>query len=336
MTSKIAAEASEGVAPPVRALGDRQRVSIFDFPGDRNLELFLEELDAAGHTERDAYRLAPKWVAALPEDLRRVILDFALLRTADALLIRGLPIGRIAQAATPVVHGEQRLIGGFEAISLSVAMMYGNPIGYATQQNGRLINDIVPLEYQADVANHSGGFTNTFEFHTEDAFMPVPPSFIQLACVRNPTATPVVVSGINPGELPTDVDRRLREPSFRIGTNPGQAGWRRNSHYDGPLLSGLTELPFIRYNDATTSSMNGDIDAIHVLQTSLAARATDVTLEPGSIVIVNNSRLAHARRNYEAKCDGTDRWLLRLVTYRNLDIVTDFLRDFNFPIIYPR
>ncbi|MEU0794886.1 TauD/TfdA family dioxygenase [Amycolatopsis sp. NPDC005961] len=306
-----------------------------DFKIDGRTGDLFEKIDLAGCAEREACRLAPAWAAALPEGVQRAVLMFARLHLADALVIRRVPLGRIAEDRTPVVHGEARRLGGFEAMCLAIAYLYGTPVGYATQQKGRMINDIVPLRQQAHVPNHSGGFTEKFKFHSEDAFMASPPNFIQLGCVRNPTKTPLTVSSILPGDIDPESYAALRGSRYRIGVNPGQGGTQLEP-YIGAILSSENARPSLRFNDAETACLEPGDTTLTSFEEALDRNATDVNLEPGDIVIVNNSRLVHARRPYAAKCDGTDRWLLRLVVYRSIDTVQEMIPDVEFPILHPK
>ena len=275
--------------------GGATRVAQFSFTATSDLDRLLNEIDLAGCTEREAYKLATSWAASLPEDLQRAILYFVRCQSIDALVLRGLPVGKVSKVSTPIEQGEDRLVGSFEALCMAVAMLYGSPIGYSTQQNGRLLNDIVPVEKQAAVSNHSGGFEHRFGFHTEDSFMKNPPNFIQLGCVRNPTMTPVTISGLAHADIDNTITSLLREPCFRIGINPGQSGWKPEGAYVGPLLTGPKDHPFLRFNDKETSILDGDPATLKALERALNKNAVDLALEPGDVAIINNTQLAHAR-----------------------------------------
>jgi L-asparagine oxygenase len=46
---------------------------------------------------------------------------------------------------------------------------------------------------------------------------------------------------------------------------------------------------------------------------------TEVTIEAGSLLIVDNRRSVHARSPLEAHSDGRDRWLERVSVVKDLD-----------------
>lgn len=312
------------------------RIAQYKYSGDDALERLLQEIDGANCSERDAYELAASWSTMLPKGLQAAILYFVRYQPADALIIKGLPLGRVADTETPVTHGQVRAVGSFEALCLAIGMLAGNPIGYATQQEGKLINDIVPIAQRADIPNFSGGFTHQFDFHTEDAFMINPPSYIQLGCVRNPTATPLTLSGLRGGDIDKKVEDKLRGNSFHIGVNPGQTGWEEYTVGTSAILNGPRTRPYLRFNDTETSATSEDSsDSLHAFRQVLQKNALQTNLEPGDVILVDNARLAHARQPYPAKCDGTDRWLLRLVIYRNLNVVRGLISEPMFPILKP-
>lgn len=328
-SGQTAAQATVGHGSPVNIRS--HEVDRIAWP--RIAEL-VAEIDSTDLSEHDAYRRGVEWAARLPGDLIATVLEFARLRTTDALVVRGLPLGRIEHEPTPLRHGDVRSVSGFEGVCLAVSLLTGSPFGYANQQRGRLLNDIVPIEAGSNIPNFSGGFTDRFQFHTEDAFLQHPPDFIQLACVRNPTQTPLTLAGVNAGDIDDETDSLLRQPDFVVGVNPGQREWTRYAAGAGPLLSGPRTRPWLRYNKADTTNVSGRAGALESMHEVLERNAQDVALEPGDIVLVDNARLVHARTSYDAKCDGTDRWLLRLVTYRNLrNAAGDHTANPAFPIL---
>ncbi len=51
---------------------------------------------------------------------------------------------------------------------------------------------------------------------------------------------------------------------------------------------------------------------------AIEEQLTDVVLEAGEICFIDNYRAVHGRRPFEARYDGTDRWLKRLIITRDL------------------
>jgi hypothetical protein len=259
---------------------------------------------------------------------------------ADALLIKGVPVGRVSEVPTPLNPPEApRMLFGFQAVSLAMVGLLGTPFAYRTQQLGRLVNNIAPLSRALDVANVGIGSGRPFDLHTEDAFMPRGPSYIMLACVRNPGCVPTTVSGLNEKDK-GDWTTILRQPRYIVPTNPGQSGWSDRAGFAGPIVWGREDRPFLRYNAINTRPSPGNDMTIHyraldTLRKVLERNLEDLDHREGDIAIINNYRLCHARRAFPVRFDGTDRWLLRVVAYRDPADVADFTTYEDYPILEP-
>ena len=59
----------------------------------------------------------------------------------------------------------------------------------------------------------------------------------------------------------------------------------------------------------------------------LEARQYDVVVESGALLVVDNYLAVHGRRPFNARYDGTDRWLKKLTVSRNLRIHNGFPSD---------
>jgi L-asparagine oxygenase len=305
-----------------------------------NLENFVREIDQQGLNERDAWPYITDWCASLPAELQQALLRFQYDRNCDALHLRGIPIGEVVTLPTPLNHdrAQHYPVYGFQAICLAISRMLGYAIGFSTQQHGRICNDIVPIRSDENTPNISSGYRYDFDFHNEDAFMMYPPDFFQLSCVRNPTNTPLTISGIDAGNLPASIEERLRRPHFLISPNVVQAGWGAQAAAS-PVISGPPDHPYIRYNGPSTAVVDGDMQslsaALDALEETLSKNAQNIEMMSGDVAIVKNHRLCHARRAYPAKCDGTDRWMVRLIIFRSLRLVDAFMSNADFPVIEP-
>jgi alpha-ketoglutarate-dependent taurine dioxygenase len=58
--------------------------------------------------------------------------------------------------------------------------------------------------------------------------------------------------------------------------------------------------------------------AIGALVTAIAERHTGAALEPGDLLVVDNSVAVHGRSPFRAHFDGTDRWLQRVFVVADL------------------
>jgi L-asparagine oxygenase len=305
----------------------------------KDLERFVQRIDGQDLDEHESYKQLTKWSISLPAELQHSLLHFQYERACDALHIQGIPVGKVAALTTPLNHNNalNYPVYGFQAACLAISRMLGYVVGFKTQQHGRLCNNIVPLEGDENTSNISSGYRYAFDFHNEDAFMAYPPDYFQLACVRNPTDTPLTVSGIDEGDLPGNIEELLRRPQFLIRTNVVQARWEDRISAS-PVISGPVDHPYLRYNGPRSAAVNGggsSAAALRTLSSTLSHKSQDISLKPGDLAIVKNHRLCHARRPYPAKCDGTDRWMVRLIVFRCLWSIESFMPDPDFPIMEP-
>lgn len=305
----------------------------------KDLVRFVERIDGQDLDECDSYKQLTEWSVSLPGELQRSLLHFQYERDCDALHIQGIPVGEVAAFATPLNqnYALKYPVYGFQAVCLAISRMLGYAVGFKTQQHGRLCNNIVSVQGDENTPNISSGYRYAFDFHNEDAFMAYPPDYFLLACVRNPTNTPLTVSGVDQGDLPEGVEELLRRPQFLIKTNVVQARWEDRISAS-PVISGPVDHPYLRYNGPRSVAVSGEnlsTAALEFLGSTLSQKSQDIPLEAGDLAIVKNHRLCHARRPYPAKCDGTDRWMVRLIVFRSLWSIESFMPDPDFPIMEP-
>lgn len=229
-------------------------------------------------------------------------------------------------------------VGVFRGLILGMAGWYG--YGYTSQQPGNVINDVIAIKKLSGVHGVSANAAAELGLHTEDASynladavaedgsrLPndydISPDWLTLQFLRNPDKVPTFVSAPDPNVLPDEIHALLREPWYINLTNPGQGGQDNNADLPQALLYDIPGKPetFIRANTANLIVVK-DADpkaqeALDAFRGILADFAVDLPTDPGALVLIDNRRVLHGRRNYtEAKSprwDGTDRWQQRVV-----------------------
>jgi Fe(II)/alpha-ketoglutarate-dependent arginine beta-hydroxylase len=180
--------------------------------------------------------------------------------------------------------------------------------------------------------------TTNLEWHNEDAFHPMRADWIMLFCLRNIDGVATTFAPIH--DIPLDPETRgtLFEERFVIlpdeshtasfntsttGVDDG-AGVRRafaqiaEMNAAPPrtaILSGDPDTPYVRIDPAFMQRDLGDPVAERALDTIITGidgRLEDVVLAPGELLIIDNKRAVHGRRPFQARYDGTDRWLRRI------------------------
>lgn len=299
-----------------------------------DLTLRLAERHRAADDEELLLEL-PLLAAALPERVRRFLRGFALDRARGFCAVSGHLVddGRIG--ATPAhwkdegrVHHELPE----EILVLLYGSLLGEPFGWATQQDGHLVNDVFPIREYAYELLGTGSRT-PLTLHTEDAFHPYRADYILLAALRNPDSVPVTVAEADFSVLPDDVLDVLFQSRFDIVPDTSHLPENNTVRteedrrvfdsiarlIDGlgrvPVLTGSRSRPLLRFDATHMSAPPGDAEAVRAFAAVsglLHANLVDRPLEPGTCVFLNNHRVVHSRAAFEARYDGTDRWLKRV------------------------
>jgi alpha-ketoglutarate-dependent taurine dioxygenase len=88
-----------------------------------------------------------------------------------------------------------------------------------------------------------------------------------------------------------------------------------------PILIGTPDSCYIRIDPYFMDSLDDDEEAqtaLDQLVNSIDARLSQMVLQPGDICFIDNYKAVHGRESFQAKYDGTDRWLKRINVTRDL------------------
>jgi alpha-ketoglutarate-dependent taurine dioxygenase len=247
------------------------------------------------------------------------VVDEALARFASrasrsgALLLRGVPIRSLPPTPpTPASPVDKDL--GTEATLLAVARRLGQPVGYLPEHGGRIVQNIVPTQRDADSQTSTSSRSNLM-FHTETAFHPHRPRYLALLCLRSDPSAHTTLASVH--DIMDSLDDRMVdvmfEPRFRTAVDASFLGGRENVlGPPRPLVTGTRSEPTFVYDADLT--IGTDVEADEVLPAIAHAVAdvqTSVVLEPGDLLVIDNNVAIHGRSPFAARFDGTDRWLQR-------------------------
>ncbi len=215
------------------------------------------------------------------------------------------------------------------------ASLLGDPFGWATQQDGRIVHDVLPIK--ENEGQQLGTAADVLlDWHTEDAFHPHRPDWVILLCLRNPSETATTVAPADDLALSEEDVRVLFESRFYIlpdNSHMPQHNFNASAEFDAiqrlldeppiiPLLSGDPRRPYIRVDRSFWGVADlTDTQALATLQRftdEIERQLRDVVLRPGDVCILDNYKVAHGRRPFPARYDGTDRWLKRVCVTRDL------------------
>ncbi|MFJ9862930.1 guanitoxin biosynthesis L-enduracididine beta-hydroxylase GntD [Streptomyces sp. NPDC101165] len=305
-------------------------------------EAFVEECGAAEPADLE-HLLAEIAVHAhrAPERLRSVLNGFRLTgRPKGGLVLSGLPLDEQALGTTPRSYTDEPAgdeVTTSTALLLMIGSLLGDPFSYLSQQRGKLVLDVFPIEGHEEEQLGSSS-TTLLEWHNEDAFHPHRADWIMLLCLRNPDAVPTMFASAHDLELDEEHRKVLFEDRFVIlpdeshtaqfnasttGVDDGDgqaAAFERIRRMNQEperiaILGGDPDMPYVRIDPAFMQRDLGDALAERALQgivDAFEARMQDVALAPGELLIIDNKRSVHGRRPFKARYDGTDRWLRRI------------------------
>jgi Fe(II)/alpha-ketoglutarate-dependent arginine beta-hydroxylase len=278
---------------------------------------------------------------ALPQRVSVFLNDFKLTEPAPgACVISGYPIDDKQIGPTPKHwkdrHGVSKTLPE-EMLFFLFSTLLGDAIGWATQQDGYLVHDVLPIKSDEN-AQISTGSEQTIWWHNEDAFHPYRGDFIGLMCLRNPDFVPTTFASVDMIELDMNVKEILFEPRYIFKPDESHAkknggGASLNSKFayrhieemlknpkKQPVLLGHPESPYLRLDPYFMLPPDDDTStkALNTLIREIDLKLSELTLQPGDFLFIDNYRAVHGRKPFKARYDGTDRWLKRMNIARDL------------------
>ncbi len=243
---------------------------------------------------------------------------------AGAALVKGLDIG--TPPRTPTVMRAPRGGSESERVLLRAAESLGTAIGYIQEHGGQVVQNIYPLPDSAEQQISTSSNVH-LAFHTETAFHPHKARYLLLLCRRgDPAAATTLCSyrAVEP-QLTAETRCTLAEPRFQIGVDLsfGQGdGWNT-----GPIpivTDGRANHPAFTYDGELTVGLDAGANAaLAELDATIEAAHTSLVLEAGDLLIIDNHLAVHGRSPFQARFDGTDRWLQRTFVLESVEAIAD-------------
>jgi enduracididine beta-hydroxylase len=320
-------------------------VRLFQLNADDNgvIDAIVDEVSQRFDTveSEEFQRGARVYADELPKRLRVVINDYRGTERDGAFVLSGLPVDDGEIGPTPAHWADKRVPSPTLRQDIAfylVASLLGEPIGWATQQDGYVMHDILPIKGHEKEQIGSGS-EELLTWHTEDAYHPLRTDYLALMCLRNPDGVETTMADVADVTLDDATRKVLSEHRFHIMPDHSHRSANRGGEIDaGPriadllarsreqveralrqpeavsVLFGSPDSPYLRLDP---HFMRDDHDpderaALEVISAELDKALVDVVLRPGDICFIDNYRMVHGRKPFRARFDGTDRWLRRL------------------------
>jgi len=238
--------------------------------------------------------------------------------TADGLFVlRGLEVDDTEIGPTPAGWATAGDSGAlYDMTLLLLATVMGNPIAWEGQQDGRFVHNIVPSPGH-ETEQTGASSTVLLSPHTEDAFHPGRAHLLMLGCMRNHDRIATTAAGIRRAGLSdADIGRLTRAvlPILPDDAYEAAQNFTDQAPPAVPTLFAAAEGMTLRYDPAYTPLDGADEEyraAYGRLSDELARVSVAVSLGPGEVLVVDNDLVVHGRVPFQARYDGTDRWLKR-------------------------
>jgi L-asparagine oxygenase len=257
-------------------------------------------------------------------DVQRAATALADGVPSGAVLVHGLDIGD--PGPTPAEMHPANAWARSATSLLDAATRLGDPVGYAQEHGGQVVQNIYPLAESVG-QQISTSSDVSLAFHTETAFHPHKSHFLLLLCLRaDPGAATTLcsVDAVVP-QLANDVVSTLGEARFRTGVDLSFGrgdGWMTAP---APVLGiGDDGARTLTYDGELTVGTDDDArDALAAVADAIASTSTSVVLDAGDLLVIDNRRAVHGRSTFRARFDGTDRWLQRTFVVDDLATIAD-------------
>ncbi len=275
----------------------------------------------------------------LPPRLLRFLRDFLDDPEVPVCQVHGFPVDGAVVGPTPDHWERPEGLSATLHSDIFLALCgsaLGDPFTWATLQYGRMIQDIFPIrgDERCESGHGSEGFLS---LHTDDAFRPDRADYLLLFGIRNTDVVPTYVAAIRDVELDPHDRQLLFEPRFHIRPDDEHIRQLELRAPGDPALEraiGMRDRPEpvpVLYEDAEGLHVRLDLPFMHVIgedpETGQALNRLRAELErvrrplvaaAGTLLILDNRSVAHARNSFTPRYDGTDRWLRKIIVSRDL------------------
>ncbi len=245
------------------------------------------------------------------------ILHFKLFGNRQGfVLLQDLPIGDIPPTP-PCRERIRKDDDSSERLLLQATALLGEPIGYVQESGGSIVNNFFAQQAQSRAAT-SDSFDTELDLHTENAFHAILPDYLVLLCLRQDPAAEAItyVASVEPILERLSHEEQaflLNEPyNFLSDYGPREKNQRIDIGRHQSVLYGDPDAPFFRFDPQFMLAPSEHARSLLEKLRRIAWEVAEpIRLARGDLLIIDNRRTAHARSRFDARFDGSDRWMQR-------------------------
>jgi len=232
------------------------------------------------------------------------------------IVVRKIPTTDKPSTPSDNTHhmGEKTIMAKIQAF---LNQVLGEMVAYEAEGYGRLFQDMVPSRVLSQTQT-SLSSNIELEIHTEQAFSKFKPDYLSLACLRGDPIAKTYVFHKNTllENLSEEKIEMLYKPLWEIGVD---MSFKMNNHIE--FLEGNVRGPipiidkesgdFVFDQDLmrgiTKDAQNLKKEIVEIYRN----KKSEVILQEGDIVILDNRCVVHGRSSFQPKYDGSDRFIVR-------------------------
>lgn len=204
---------------------------------------------------------------------------------------------------------------------LQYAGKFGYPISYIQEQQGSLIQNIVPV-HKTETQQISTSSKVELGLHTETAFHPYKPDYVMLLCLRGDHKAITTYANLSDilKQLDLHTRRVLKQKWFTTGID---ISFRTNNEPDQEIpISIVDELDgmlTLTYDELLIKGTN-DLakEALEKVSKAIKNCTQEITLKTGDLLVIDNRKMIHGRKPFQPRYDGTDRWVQRMLVRKQM------------------
>lgn len=276
-------------------------------------------------------REATKLSGFFPDELYYKIKDFGEGESTKSHLIIKSSVKDAFLPVTPqsgdVPKNKKTFVS--EGFVTLISTMLGEVIAYYGENNGSLIQQVVPILGLKNLESNNGSKI-ALRPHCENVFSTqFFPHFLILHCIRGSAGAETMWFEVNDllRETPAKIQSVLRKPIFKFPVPNSFGGVipaLKNIKFSNPspILIGNEKSPEMRidFTGMVATEREGE-EAIAFLQQLVDSEKINysVQLQTGDTLILNNRLTAHGRKSYQPDFDNESelRWLQRVFIHKD-------------------
>ena len=204
---------------------------------------------------------------------------------------------------------------------LHYAHQLGYPIAYAQEQNGQLVQNILPV-HKTEAQQISTSSKVELALHTKSAFHPYKPDYVLLLCLRGDDKAATTYANVNEivESLSSEVVKSLKQPWYRTAVDDSfRTKGEPQKEFIMPILSEVEDKMTITYDNFFMRGINEyAVLALTELNYAIQKCTREIVLKTADLLVIDNSTVIHGRKPFQARYDGTDRWVQRMLVRKQM------------------